>query len=139
MEFRQAGQKWFIRIDKGEEVLETLAGFCRQQGIFLGSISGIGAAGQITLGLFETATKTYKSTEFQGDFEITSLAGNVTTKNSEIYLHVHATVSDRDCQAFGGHLNRAVISGTCEVVVDQVQGGIERDFNEDVGLNLMKF
>ncbi len=139
MQYRQAGKKWFIRIDRGEEVLEVLASFCREQGITLGSISGIGAAGEIKLGLFETASKTYKSTELAGDFEITALAGNVTTKEGEVYLHVHATVSDKECRAFGGHLNRALISGTCEVVIDQAQGSIERRFDDDVGLNLMKF
>ncbi len=139
MDYRQAGQKWFLRIDKGEEVLETLAAFCRQKGNTLGSISGIGAAGQITLGLFETKTKTYKATDLTGDFEITALTGNVTTKEGEVYLHVHATLSDIECRAYGGHLNKALISGTCEVVIDQVQGGIEREFNADIGLNLMKF
>ncbi|WP_291319556.1 PPC domain-containing DNA-binding protein [Desulfonatronospira sp.] len=139
MQYRQAGQKWFIRIDRGEEVLEVLAAFCREHGINLGSISGIGAAGEIKLGLFETASKTYQSTEFKGDFEITALAGNVTTKEGEIYLHVHATLSDKDCRAYGGHLNRALISGTCEVVIDQAQGSIDRLFDQDVGLNLMKF
>ncbi len=139
MEYRQAGQKWFLRIDRGEEVLETLAAFCREKEITLGSISGIGAAGQITLGLFETQTKTYKSTDLKGDYEITALSGNVSTKEGEVYLHVHATLSDIDCRAFGGHLNKALISGTCEIIIDQVQGGIEREFNADVGLNLMKF
>ncbi|EFI33767.1 protein of unknown function DUF296 [Desulfonatronospira thiodismutans ASO3-1] len=139
MQYRQAGEKWFIRIDRGEEVLEVLASFCREQGITLGSISGIGAAGEIKLGLFETASKTYQSTELKGDFEITALAGNVTTKEGQVYLHVHATVSDKECRAFGGHLNRALISGTCEVVIDQAQGSIERRFDDDVGLNLMKF
>ncbi len=139
MEYRQVGSKWFLRIDKGEEVLETISGFCREQGITLGAISGIGAAGQITLGLFETQSKTYKSTELEGDYEITSLAGNITTKEGQVYLHVHATLSDIECRAFGGHLNRAVVSGTCEVVIDQVQGSIEREFDSEVGLNLMKF
>jgi len=139
MEYRQAGQKWFLRIDRGEEVLETVAAFCRKKGITLGSISGIGAAEQITLGLFETKTKTYKSTDLAGDYEITALSGNVTTKEGEVYLHVHATLSDMKCRAYGGHLNKALISGTCEVVIDQVQGSIERELNADVGLNLMKF
>lgn len=139
MEYRQVGSKWFLRIDKGEEVLETISGFCREQGITLGAISGIGAAGQITLGLFETQSKTYKSTELEGDYEITSLAGNISTKEGQVYLHVHATLSDIECRAFGGHLNRAVVSGTCEVVIDQVQGSIEREFDSEVGLNLMKF
>lgn len=42
-------------------------------------------------------------------------------------------------QVFGGHLNRAVVSATCEMVVTVIDGKIDRYYDEDVGLNLFKF
>ena len=39
----------------------------------------------------------------------------------------------------GGHLNRAMVSATCEMVVTVVPGTVERVFHEDVGLNLFQF
>jgi len=39
----------------------------------------------------------------------------------------------------GGHLNRAVVSATCEMVITCIPGTVDRAFSEEVGLNLFKF
>jgi predicted DNA-binding protein with PD1-like motif len=138
MESKRCGSRWVVRVDKGEEVVATLRRFCAEKGIRLGTVSGIGAADRVTLGCFETATKQYHTFERSGDHEITALSGNVTTLNGETYLHLHVTLSDKDCNAFGGHLNSARISGTCELVLDEIDGEVDRQFNNEVGLNLLR-
>ena len=45
--------------------------------------------------------------------------------------------SNSKYDAYGGHLNSAVISGTGEIVIEEIGGKIEREFNEEVGLNLL--
>ncbi len=43
-------------------------------------------------------------------------------------------------EVFGGHLNRAVVSATCEmVVVDVLDGTVDRQYDPVTGLNLFKF
>ena len=137
MRFRKFGSTYVVRIDKGEEILSTLQELCEEQGILLGTIEGIGATHKATIGLFETASKEYHSTELTGDHEITSLNGTVTTKEGKVYLHLHATLSDRAYKTYGGHLNAAVVSGACEIVIRSIEGTVERVFDEDVGLNLL--
>lgn len=139
MDFKRIGNKVIMRIDKGEEVVETIKKFCEDHKITLGSISGLGAAGRIKVGLFNVQEKKYYSTVLKGDYEITNLTGNISTMNGETYLHLHITASDHEMRAFGGHLNEAVISGTCELVIDVIDGIVDRQFNEDVGLNIYKF
>ncbi len=138
MESLKIGNKYFVRIDKGEEVIASLKQFCSNSGVGLGSIMGLGAADRVTIGLFNTITKEYHNTELAGEYEITNLTGNITTKDGEIYLHLHITLGDEDYRAHGGHLNECWISGTCELVIDAIDGEIGRVFDEHSGLNLWK-
>lgn len=138
MIFNRYGNRYLIRIDRGEELVETLNAFCRENGLYLGSVSGIGAVSYVKIGYFEPKTKEYHAIEKEGDFEITNLTGNITTMDGEIYLHFHATLTDENYRAFGGHLNAAVVSATCEVIIDAVDGACERIFDEEIGLNLLK-
>lgn len=137
MKFKKFGNKWVIRIDKGEEVIQTIKKVCEDNKIKLGSISGIGAANKVTIGLFDTKAKEYHSQELIGDYEITNLSGNISTMDGEIYLHLHIGLSDSKYNAYGGHLTSAVISGTGEIIIEEINGEIEREFNKKVGLNLL--
>lgn len=138
MEARACGGHWIVRIDKGEEVVETLERFCREKGIRLGTVSGIGATDKATIGCFRTRTREYVRQEVVGDHEITSLTGNISRMKDDVYLHLHVNLADSDTRTFGGHLNSAVVSGTCEVAIQVFEGQVEREFNGEVGLNLMK-
>ena len=40
---------------------------------------------------------------------------------------------------FGGHLNRAEVSATCEMVIRLIDGRIDRQYDDVTGLNLFKF
>ena len=137
MKFKKFRNKWIVRIDKGEEVIQTIKKVCEDNKIKLGSLSGIGATGRVTVGLFNTKNKQYQSQELIGDYEITNLSGNISTMNGEIYLHLHIGLSDSKYNAYGGHLTSAVISGTGEIIIEEIDGEIERGFNEEVGLNLL--
>lgn len=139
MEARGSGKHWIVRIDKGEEIVATLTGFCREKGIRLGMISGIGATDEATIGLFKTRTKEYLRKDLTGDHEITSLTGNISRMNDDVYLHLHVNLSDSSYRTFGGHLNSAVVSATCEVVIRVLDGEVGREFSEEIGLNLYKF
>jgi len=139
MEFKRFNNVYVVRLDKDEELIETLKGFCATNQIILGWVSGIGAVNRVALGLFETKTKRYVAEELTGDLEITSLSGNITTMNGEVYLHLHATVSDLQHKTYGGHLTSAVASATAELIVVSVEGVVDRKFSQEIGLNLLEF
>ena len=139
MEFRKFGNKYVLRLEKGEEVVESIKKLCKENNIKLGAISGIGATNKAVVGLFETGSKEYHSKELTGNMEITGLVGNISEKDGEVYLHLHITLADQNHNVFGGHLNSAVISATGEIIIDAIEGNVDREFDEEIGLNLFKF
>jgi uncharacterized protein len=138
MNYKQYSNTVFVRIDKGEELVENLKNICKELHIMLGSISGIGATDKVTVGLMNTKTKKYQSKEFTGDHEITSLLGNITTMNGEVYLHLHITLANVEHKTIGGHLTSAVISATFEGIINIIDGQVTREYSDEVGLNLLK-
>ncbi|MAG44740.1 DNA-binding protein [bacterium] len=139
MQYKKFNDKYILRLDKGEEVVGTLKKFCQEKSIKLASISGIGASNKIELGLFNTREKKYYSRALEQDFEISSLIGNITEMDGKVYLHLHITLGDKDQNTFSGHLNSAIISGTCEIIIHAINGEVDRKFSNEIGLNLLEF
>jgi len=138
MKYERLGNKVVVRIDKGEEIVDALKTICKKLDIKLGSIVGIGATDKVTIGLLNTKTKKYQEKEFTGDHEIAPLVGNITIMNGEVNLHLHVTMCNVEHKAVGGHLTSAVISATFEGIIDIIEGQVTREYNDDVGLNLLK-
>lgn len=139
MEFESFGSKYIVRLDKGEEIVETLKKFCKEHQIYLGFIRGIGEVNKATIGLFKTQTKQYQTKVLSGDYEITSLLGNISTLDDEVYLHLHINLSDEEYKVYGGHLSSGIISATGEIIIEAMDGKLSREFNEECGINLYKF
>lgn len=139
MEYRKFDGIIIARIDKGEEIISKIMEICEKENVKLANINALGAVGEIEIGLFDTKQKKYHSTKHTGDFEIVSLTGNITTKDGRLYNHLHMSAGDKDNKVWGGHLNSAVVSATCELFIYVIDGTVEREFNEEIGLNLLKF
>ena len=139
MEYRKFGDTYIVRMDPGEEILTQLKVFAEQEGVKLASVTALGAVKDFTVGVFDTGAKVYKSNRFQGVYEIVSLVGTINTMDGAFYCHLHMCAADQEGHAFGGHLNEAVISATCELVVTCLPGRTDRVFSDEVGLNLISF
>ena len=84
--------------------------------------------------------KQYVDKVFEEQMEITNLTGNISSKDGEVYLHVHLTCSRRDYTCVGGHLLKARINGACELLVtDFGLTSVGRRFDPETGLNLYDF
>lgn len=139
MQYKRFENTIIARIDKGEEVLEKIKEIALSENIKLANINALGATNDFTVGVFKTEEKKYYANEFKGDFEIVSLTGTINTMNNEFYTHIHMSAGNEKGEVFGGHLNRAIISATCEMVINIIDGKVDRFFDEEIGLNLMKF
>lgn len=139
MEYRKFNHTIVARIDKGEEILEQIKEIALKENIKLASVRALGATNNFTVGVFKTEEKKYYSNSFQGNFEIVSLTGTINTMNGEFYTHIHMSAGDDKGHVFGGHLNKAIVSATCEMVIEVIDGEVDRYFEEEIGLNLFRF
>lgn len=134
---KNMGDAFYLRIDRGEEILTSIKEFCETYGVISGLISGLGSVTEAELGLFDIYKKEYLKTEFNGIYEIASMNGNISRMDDEPYLHVHAVLSDFECKAVGGHFAKGIVGATCEVVVTPFEFGAGRTFDDEIGLNLL--
>lgn len=139
MEYRRFGNDIVVRIDKDEEILEQLEAVAQKEKIALASVEALGAVNDFTVGVFHTDVKKYYSNRFTGMFEIVSLEGTISTMDDKYYAHIHMSAGDAKGNVYGGHLNSANVSATCEMVIHVMDGRVERRFSEEIGLNLFRF
>ena len=139
MEYRRFKDTLIVRIDKGEEITEQVRVIAEKERIKLATVEALGALNDFTVGVFNTEEKQYYANRFQGPFEIVSLTGTISTMDGVFYQHLHMSAGDEKGAVFGGHLNRAVVSATCEMVIRVIDGEVDRKFSEEIGLNLFRF
>lgn len=139
MQYIKRGNFYAVRLNKGDEIIEAITSFCKKEAITAAFISGIGAVNHAEIGCFEASKKEYHKNILNEDLEILSLAGNLTTKDKKPYVHIHITLANSEAKTFGGHLNKAIVSVTCEILVQTIEAAIDREFNSEIGINLMKF
>ena len=139
MEYKRFENTIVARIDKGEEILEQIKTIAQKENIKLAAVRALGAVNDFTVGVFKTAQKEYRSNSFSGDFEIVSLTGTINTMDNEFYCHLHMSAGNEKGEVFGGHLNQAFVSATCEMVITVIDGTVDRYYDEEIGLNLFRF
>ncbi len=140
MEYRRFDNNIVVRIDRGEDIVEKIKELCSLENIKLGSVSGIGAVMETEIGIFNVDTKEYFSKTFEGLYEVSNLTGNISEMNGETYLHLHITIGDvKENKVYAGHLNRATVGATAEIIISIIDGKIDRQKDENVGLNVFKF
>ncbi len=124
-----------FRLIEKKTVYENLEFVMRAVGMPMKEIKNRIAYVLLLVGL-EQKAESYPN-ELSGVLEITSIVGNVSEMNGEVYLHIHATFGDQAGHVFGGHLNEATISATGEIFIHTVNGHIGRFHSDEIGLNLL--
>ena len=138
MKSQKIKDTYFIRLEIGEKIIETIKNFCAKNKIECGYFFGIGALDEVELAHYIVYNKKYTSKTLRQPLEIANMSGNVTTMNKEIYLHCHITLSDESMNAIAGHLKEGRISATCEIILVNLNESVNRNYNDLIGLNLLE-
>lgn len=133
MKYKKLGDKFIIRLDKGDEIISSLKAFSQKENL-IGFFFGIGATDNVEIAYFDPKKKKYFSKRFEKGFEISSLIGNIVEDGT---IHAHITLGSSNYNAYTGHLNSGIISVTCEIIFLPLDGKLGRKHVEEFDLNLL--
>lgn len=126
-----------LRLEKGEEIIATLTHITQNHHITNATISGIGSVENPTLAHYRVDTKEYHEQKMEGIFEIIGMLGNITQSEGKPLIHIHATISDEQMHAMGGHIVTADVSATLEIVLSIFPSTITKSYHNNIGLKLL--
>ncbi|MBQ9029999.1 MAG: DUF296 domain-containing protein [Parasporobacterium sp.] len=144
MEYRQFGNTYYVRMDKGDEIISCLLEVCRREAIASAVFTGIGGCGEAQIQTFLPETGSFETQVLKGMLELISLTGNVITdEEGTYYHHTHAMFSykkgEEHCVS-AGHMKSLTVSYTAEIELRPVTGGkIGRKYDPETGTGFWDF
>lgn len=139
MQYKRFGPTYVLRLEPGDEVIESVRTVAEKEEIKGAFFYGLGAVKDVSLGYFDVKSKKYKEKSFEQDFELTSMLGDVALSGDMVIVHAHVSLAGEDFRAVAGHLNRATVTATTEIVVNPIEGKLSKKTDPITGLNLMDF
>ena len=134
----ETGQKTFAVIfDKGDEFVSELTSFANENGLGASHFTAIGAFRDVMLGYFDRDTKNYRAIPIEEQVEVLSLVGDIALKDGSPQVHAHVVVGKADGTAHGGHILRAHVWPTLEVVLTESPKHLSRSTDAETGLALI--
>jgi hypothetical protein len=126
-----------VIFDKGDEFIGELTRFAIEKVLSGSQINAIGGFSNLTLGYFDRDRKDYKKIEIDEQVEVLCLFGDITIDNGAPKVHAHAIVGMSDGTTRGGHLIKALVWPTLEVIVTESPQYLVRRHDSDSGLALI--
>lgn len=134
----EGNEKTFALIfDKGDEVVENLLKFAKQQQLGGSHFTAIGALSDVTIGFFDRNLKDYQRIQIDEQVEVMSLIGDIAEGNNGAVVHAHVVVGKSDGTAHGGHLLAAHVWPTLELILIESPTHLLRRFDPEIGLALI--
>ena len=144
MEYRKIGETYYVRMDRGDEIISTLLVICEKESIPSAVYSGIGGCESAELQVFIPEIGSFETEWLEGMLELVSLNGNVVRdENGKLFHHTHALFSfKKESQhgMAGGHLKATTVLYTAEIELRPTIGGaIGRKFDPETGTGFWNF
>jgi predicted DNA-binding protein with PD1-like motif len=121
-----------------DEVVDCILSFAKSQHIKAAQFNAIGAFSEATLGFFDFKIRDYKKIEVSEQTEVLTLAGDISLFNNEPKVHAHVVLGKQDGVACGGHLLKAKVHPTLEIILTESPSFLERKVDKETGLPLIK-
>ncbi|MEF2074674.1 PPC domain-containing DNA-binding protein [Consotaella aegiceratis] len=134
-----AGQRTFVVVlETGDEVMESLQRVAETENLSAAQITAIGAFSDAVLAYFDWETKEYGHIPVEEQVEVASLVGDIALADGKPALHVHLVLGRRDGSALAGHLEKAHVRPTLEVVITESPAHLRKQKDPETGLALIR-
>jgi predicted DNA-binding protein with PD1-like motif len=135
-----SGQRTFVVVfETGDEVMQGLQTFVREQQLSGSHFTAIGAFEKVTLGYFNWEKKDYLRIPVNEQVEVVALIGDIASDpKGQPKVHAHVVVGKFDGSAMGGHLLEATVRPTLELVLTESPTHLQRQHDPQSGLALIR-
>ncbi len=128
-----------VIFETGDELAQGLKDFAIGQDLSAASFTAIGALSAAELGWFDWCDKKYHtSVNLDEQIELLSLVGDIAIKDGNPAIHAHVVVGKKDGTAHGGHLLKAQVRPTCEVILTESPAHLRKEIDAEAGIALIK-
>ncbi len=119
MQQSKSGLVTVLRLDDGEDILESILKSAKDSRSTMLICTGLGMITDFELGYFESGE--YIRRAFAEPHELLSIQGAI-SGYGEHRVHIHVSVADREHRAFGGHLLRGKVWMSNEIGILRLDG-----------------
>ena len=119
MQQGRSGQVHILRLDDGEDIIESLLKSARDSRSTMLICTGLGMITDFELGYFDKGE--YISKSYSEPHELLSVQG-VISGYGEHRVHIHVAVADREHRMFGGHLMSGKVWMANEIGILRLDG-----------------
>jgi predicted DNA-binding protein with PD1-like motif len=135
----EAPERTFALIlDSGDEVVSSLERFAAENSLSASRLTAIGAFSDVTLGYFDWDRKDYERIYVAEQVEVLSLVGDIALDGERPKLHAHVVLGRRDATTLGGHLLKASVRPTLEILLTDSPDYLCRRHDPQSGLALIR-
>lgn len=128
---------YVVVLDEGEEAVEALTSFARDQRLAAAQLTAVGAFSGAVLGWFDRQTQECRRNRIDEQCEVLSVLGDVALDDGQSALHIHCVVGLSDGTTRGGHLLEGYVSPTLETVVRESPAQLRKTMRPEIGLALI--
>jgi len=134
----QGDKTYAVIFDIGDEAMAGLLDFAQASGISAAHFTAIGAFSDAVLAYFDWQSKQYKDIPIAEQVEVLALTGDVALKDGKPRIHAHVVLGRSDGTTRGGHLKRAHVRPTLEVMLTETPAALQRVHDDRTGLALIR-
>jgi uncharacterized protein len=130
-------KEYAVIFAKGDEAFSGLSEFAEKYHVTAAHFTAIGALSGAEIAWFSPERKMYKKIPVDGQTEVASMIGDIALYKGKPVVHAHMVLGLPDGTARAGHVLKAVVSPTLEVMITVDPNAMLKSLDPETGLTLI--